>query len=128
MTAGQAAGGAALLQRQHKLTRRAEFDRVFSSSCRSRDACFVVLAKRNNKDYARLGMVVSARALPLAVGRNRLKRLIREGFRQRQQQLAGLDIVVMAQKNIAKINNEGIQASLSKHWEKTVRCKDSSSA
>ena len=42
----------------------------------------------------RLGMVIAKRYLPLAVQRNRLKRLLREGFRQAQSQLPPLDIVV----------------------------------
>ena len=124
----QTGGGGGRFRRQNRLTRPAEFKRVFSTSCRSRDSRFTVLAIRNNAGQARLGLVVSKKSAPLAVDRNRVKRLIRESFRRRHRALAGLDIVVMAQKGIAKINNDEILASLSKLWKKTIKCKDSLSA
>lgn len=43
---------------------------------------------------ARLGLVVSKRALPSAVQRNRAKRVLRETFRQRRWELPPMDIVV----------------------------------
>jgi ribonuclease P protein component len=43
---------------------------------------------------ARLGLVVTKRGNPKAVRRNRLKRIIREQFRQRANSLPAVDIVV----------------------------------
>lgn len=48
----------------------------------------------NDLERARLGMIVSRRFLPRAVDRNRLKRWIREMFRQRQETLSSGDFVV----------------------------------
>jgi len=84
----------------------------------------VVLAINNGRDYARLGLIVSKKALRLAVGRNRMKRLIRESFRHNQKQLAGLDIIVMSHKNVRNIDNNKIEDSLFKHWNKIIRCKN----
>lgn len=44
-------------------------------------------------------MVVAKRNVRLAVARNKIKRLVRESFRQEQQRLQGLDIVVVIKKN-----------------------------
>jgi ribonuclease P protein component len=43
---------------------------------------------------SRLGIIVARRAVPLAVARNRHKRLIRETFRQLHKSLPALDVVV----------------------------------
>jgi ribonuclease P protein component len=55
------------------------------------------------------------------VGRNRIKRVIRESFRQRQQQLAGLDLVVINQPAAASASNVEINDSLARHWERCAR-------
>ena len=47
----------------------------------------------NGLDRARLGMIVPKKIVPLAVGRNRIRRLLREWFRLRQQELSGLDVI-----------------------------------
>lgn len=48
----------------------------------------------NNLAHSRLGLIVAGKVVRRAVGRNRVKRLLREVFRTRQQALAGLDLVV----------------------------------
>ena len=108
----------------NRLTRPAEFQHVFSTSCRSRDAQFLVMAIGNGKSYPRLGMVVSKKSLKLAVSRNRVKRQIRESFRRNSSSLSGLDIVVMAHRDAALTDHKKIQHSLQKHWERVVSCKD----
>jgi len=44
--------------------------------------------------YPRLALVVPKRLVKGAVGRNRIKRLAREAFRQRQAGLGGRDVVL----------------------------------
>ena len=46
----------------------------------------------------RLGLIVGKRLIPLAVSRNRVKRLIREGFRAHREQLPMADIIVRVVK------------------------------
>jgi ribonuclease P protein component len=41
-----------------------------------------------------LGLIVARKIERLAVSRNKVKRLLREAFRTRQEDLAGLDLVV----------------------------------
>ena len=43
--------------------------------------------------------MVAKRNVRLAVERNKLKRVIRETFRHKYQQLQGLDVVVVVKKN-----------------------------
>ena len=78
-----------------RLLDAAAFGRVFEKATRSRDKWFTVLCRRNEIEIARLGLAISKKQCKKASERNRLKRIIRESFRQHQAELEGLDIVVM---------------------------------
>lgn len=107
--------------RDHRLTRQADFRRVFSRPQVTRDDCFKVLRRGNDLPYCRLGLAVSRKACRTAVGRNRLKRLIRESFSAHQQQLAsngGLDIVVLPSPLAATICNSELRNLLRAHWKR----------
>lgn len=90
------------------------------------DEGLVVIAKKNGLDHARLGLAISKKWVRLATDRNRLKRLARENFRKNQEQLSGLDIVIVAKKQTGQLNNKSISNSLQKHWQKLAACKKSS--
>jgi len=104
-----------------RLTKPAEFRRVFSKPAVSSDRCFKVLARRGDAERARLGLAVSRQVDKRAVGRNRLKRLIRESFRRR---FAGpgpaVDFVVLPRAESATICNRQLSQSLEKHWERVL--------
>ena len=71
---------------------------------------------RNALDYPRLGTAVSIRNAGNAVKRNRIKRLIKESFRQNQGILAGYDLVVMVRPGAASVNNQELYSALETHW------------
>lgn len=76
-----------------------------------------MLARRNGGDFARLGMAVSRQVDKHAVGRNRIKRLIRESFRHHYtRHPANLDIVVLPRRETATTCNEQLFQSLKNHW------------
>jgi ribonuclease P protein component len=70
-----------------------DFSSVFRFRCSYRGAALDVLAARNGLDIPRLGMIVPKKVIHNAVGRNRVKRLLREWFRLGQADLAGLDVI-----------------------------------
>jgi ribonuclease P protein component len=92
---------------------------VFAEANRSRDSLFTVLSTENGKDTARLGLAISKKHCRRATGRNRLKRLVRESFRQHLALLVGLDIVVLGQPGTGRADNQAIFDSLARHWQKT---------
>ncbi len=106
--------------RSRRLLSAAAFGRVFRRAQRSRDHLFSVLYRENQQDQARLGLAISKKHCRKAAARNRIKRIVRESFRQHQAQLSGLDVVVMNQPNTEAANNRELFDSLAAHWR---RCR-----
>lgn len=79
---------------------------------------FTVLYIDNGKQEARLGLAISKKHCKLAVGRNRLKRLVRESFRHHRAGLSGLDIVVLNQPAAMRASNKALFDSLQRHWQR----------
>ena len=77
---------------------------------------FTVLYRDNGKRAPRLGLAVSKKNCRQAVGRNRIKRIVRESFRLNQNRLPGIDIVVLSQPGTHKANNKELFSSLAAHW------------
>lgn len=98
--------------------RKSDFRQVFKSGQKSVDAQFIVLARPNGQAMSRLGLAIAKRYTPGAVGRNRIKRLIRESFMHYQPFNVPIDAVVMNRPNTAKKNNRQLFESLAAHWRK----------
>jgi ribonuclease P protein component len=103
-----------------RLLSQAQFRYVFARPVVSSDSCFRVLSRVNDLDYCRLGMAVSRKVCKRAKGRNQLKRVIRESFRNHQESLSrrgGHDIVVLPSSQAASICNKALFESLQAHWQ-----------
>lgn len=79
---------------KHHIRQASEFVVVKQQGKRIVDLCFVFIYLKAKRDYPRLGMVIGKKHCPLAVNRNRLKRIIRETFRLNQHRLSAIDLVV----------------------------------
>jgi ribonuclease P protein component len=112
------------LQKENRLLNAAAFGRVFKKASRSRDKWFTVLCTRSDLDIARLGMAISKKNCRLATDRNRIKRVVRESFRQHQTDLQGLDVVVMNQVAAGQASNKELFASIARHWQDCTRARN----
>jgi len=81
------------LGREKILRKTDDFSSVFRFKSVMRGICVDVHTRPNDLAHARLGLIVSRRVVPHATQRNRYKRLMRETFRLRQQELGNLDVV-----------------------------------
>lgn len=82
--------------RTHRLLTATDFQAVFDApDWRVTDRHFLILAKRNQLAWPRLGLVIGKRKAPRSVDRGAIKRRAREQFRLRQQRLAGLDLIIL---------------------------------
>lgn len=105
-----------------RLLTATDYKRVFEQPVRSADRYFTVLARpASSVQPARLGLAVAKKHVKRAVDRNRLKRLIRESFRQHQQHLTGLDLVVLIKPGVQLAPNRDLLSALAKHWRRLER-------
>jgi ribonuclease P protein component len=111
--------------KNNRLLDAAAFGRVFAKATRSRDRFFTVLCRRKTEPTPRLGLAISKKHCRQATARNRMKRIIRESFREHQALLTGLDIVVINQPAAASADNRQMFESLDSHWR---RCSKANTA
>ena len=111
-------------RKENRLLDAAAYSYVFKKASRSRDKWFTVLYRTNENELARLGLAISKKNCRQAAARNRIKRIVRESFRQHQEQLAGLDVVVMNQPAAKTGSNGQLFDSLSAHWRRCERAAD----
>jgi ribonuclease P protein component len=79
---------------QH-LRSKSDFERVYALKCKAADGVLLVFAARNGGPLTRIGLSVSKKHGG-AIVRNRLKRLLREAFRLKQDQIPiNLDLIVI---------------------------------
>jgi ribonuclease P protein component len=87
--------------KKQRLLDNSQFKRVMACRIVARDGLLTVFAAPNDCEHARLGISVG-KSCGNAVVRNRLKRLLREAFRQNQGRIpAGFDYVVMLSRSLA---------------------------
>src|SRR5690606_35159503 len=88
----------------------------------------LLLARDNQLDHPRLGLVIGKKSVKLAVERNRIKRQIRESFRLNQDNLVGWDIVVVARKGLGDLENGELAQQFGKLWKRLARSRPSRDA
>jgi len=80
--------------RDRRLTRSEDFERLMKEGTRRSASGFVFFYSARVSGCARLGILISRRHAALATDRNRIKRCIREAFRQEHGRLASIDLLV----------------------------------
>ena len=102
--------------RQARVRARADFDRIFKDG---RRVALPALALHwlGDGQPARLGLAVSRKVDPRAVGRNRIKRVLRDATRRLRPQLAGGDYVVVARVAARTASN----AQLVEAWHRLLQ-------
>lgn len=105
-----------------------DFQTVFNDApFRASHQHFLFLARQNSLNLPRLGLVIAKKHIRLAVERNRVKRLIRETFRIKQQQLPGIDVIVLARKGMNELTNAVLIEQLDLQWQRLIRRTQKSS-
>ena len=91
--------------RSRRITSSRRFKTILGRGLRAGEGMLVLYAAENNCGYARLGVSVG-KSCGNAVVRNRLKRLLREVFRQSQEGIAaGFDYLIIVSKRLNKYND-----------------------
>ena len=77
----------------------------------------LALFKPNQRPQGRIGLVIAKRVAKTAVSRNRIKRVLRESFRQNQEQLKGLDIIIIARQQCDTLDKTKLRRGIDLLWE-----------
>ncbi|MGH8685318.1 MAG: ribonuclease P protein component [Nitrosospira sp.] len=109
--------------KSHRLHQAEEFSSVIRFRCSASSEFLQIFAKPNNLVHSRLGLIVAGKIERLAVNRNRAKRLLREVFRARQQDLAGLDLVVRLRCQISQSNSMRMKGEAEMLMLQLQRCR-----
>ena len=105
-----------------RLLNASDYQSVFSDApFRASHQHLLILSRPNQTDTPRLGLVIAKKHIRLAVQRNRIKRILRETFRQHQQQLGGIDAVVLARAGLDKLDNQQLHKLFSKQWGRIIK-------
>jgi len=91
-------------RKEERICLKADFQRISRKGAKYRSPYFRVSICRNSLPHRRLGITVG-KIVGSAVQRNRLKRLIREFFRQNRELLPGSsDLVITAKEGAASLD------------------------
>ncbi len=108
--------------RSSRLSGPRDFSRVFAEGRRLARNALLLIGRSNPLGHPRLGLAVAKRHVRRAVDRNRIKRIIRESFRDHQEELGGLDVVVLVRgPGMATLDRRVLRKSLDRHWSELVK-------
>ena len=108
--------------REKRLLTPQQFKAVFDYASNKVPGKNVLLLARDNQlEHPRLGLVIGKKSVKLAVERNRIKRQIRESFRHNQSLLVGVDIVIVARRGIADLSNIELRQQFDKMLKRLAR-------
>jgi ribonuclease P protein component len=112
--------------RELRLLTPTHFEFVFKNATPAVSPNLTLLARHNDSSNPRLGITVAKKRVKKAHDRNRIKRIVRESFRNHQQSLPNIDIVVVGKSGLDKLSNQELFLVLSKLWKKLAkRCEKS---
>jgi len=95
-------------QRELRLLSANDYSRVFDKAFKVHNKAFTLLARANDLNHPRLGLVIAKKNIKFAHQRNRVKRALRESFRLRQMSLANFDLVILTRRDIAVLSKTDI--------------------
>mgnify|MGYP003956287885 CR=1 FL=1 len=83
------------LKKKDKLLNKRDFSNLRDGEILFKNKCLIVKQKLNNLERSRVGLSVSRKVGP-AVQRNKIKRIIRESFRNSKNRLSSFDYLFIA--------------------------------
>ncbi|MCK4805724.1 MAG: ribonuclease P protein component [Candidatus Pacebacteria bacterium] len=102
-----------MLKKKNRITSSVTFKEIFTKGNVKENECFKIIFKKNDLDYPRYGIIVSAKNSKSAVQRNALKRRIRNILRSSLLVFSrGFDVVIITKKGCLNINFSKLKESL----------------
>ncbi len=115
--------------RQVRLLTAGDYRRVFSrADSKAQTSEILILARRNELGYSRLGLVVAKKHAKRAVDRNEIKRIVRESFRHHQSELENFDCVVLSRSGAKDLDKVQLRNMVDQLWTRLRRKRHGSRA
>ncbi len=109
--------------KNRRLLDKRAYDRVFAKPKRISMGPFLLLVRQSNQPTSRLGLAISKKRVNLASDRNRIKRHIRESFRQAE--LTAVDVIALSGKGLQTLSSKDLREKLQLAWHKVrALCND----
>jgi ribonuclease P protein component len=102
------------------MLRPADFQRAYSTGRRFNSEFFTANVIANSLPHPRLGLSVAARMIATAVARNRIKRQVRDSFRQAQHALPAVDCVIGVRHAARTASAAQLRAELTELWSRVA--------
>lgn len=95
-----------------------DFKRVFSKGRRVHQPPLSLVYVVNGLAHSRIGLAIGKRLARRAIERNRVKRLVRESFRVRKQEVEGMDCVFYLNGSTTQLSNAALRGLIDRLWQK----------
>ncbi len=106
-----------IFPRQVRLLTAGDYHRVFEKAeTKAQTQQVLILARRNELGFSRMGLVVAKKHAKRAVDRNQFKRIVRESFRHHQSELENFDCVVLSRGGAKNLDKIQLRTMIDKLW------------
>lgn len=103
-------------KKQSRLLSTLQFQAVYKKHIKIIRSEFICLGRINDLNFPRLGISISKKKIKKSHDRNRIKRLIRESFRTKQNKLISMDMIIIVKKDLKLKDNKFIIHRLQSLW------------
>ncbi len=105
--------------RTRRLLNARDYSRVFEcAEAKASHKNLLLLARKNELQWHRLGLVIAKKNVRQAVQRNRIKRVAREFFRRLPENGTPMDVVLLARRGIDQLDNAELSSILQQQWQR----------
>jgi ribonuclease P protein component len=108
--------------KNRRLLNAHDYSRVFDGpDAKASSKHLLLLAKTNDGQQPRLGLVIAKKNVRHAVQRNRIKRVAREFFRHLPASQSNLDVVLLTRRGLDQLDNAELSSILQQQWKKLIQ-------
>ena len=109
------------LKKHERLKQKAQFRYVFSAPFVRKKSGIVLLARKNQVTYPRIGIIIPKKYIKKAHERHYFKRLIRESFRYKKHKLDNFDVIIIVKRRCIFHQKEKFFHLLAGLWKHLIK-------
>ena len=103
-------------KKRNRLLNKTAFSSVLSAQKKRFCGTFILYTHENSYDHPRMGIIISKKQVRLASDRNRIRRMVKETFRENIASLPNIDIVLIGLHPMQHLTGIEILRCIEKQW------------